>query len=128
MSDRNSTLFGMYPTHDQADAAIGTLRTSGFRSSDASVLFPFMATGAGDAVGGAIGALIGLGIPDEQERRYEGQMRKGRILLSVHADDQEWATKGKQILVQTGAQDISSTTEAGRNVGDIDALEFTSRT
>ena len=115
MSDRHSTVFGMYPTHDQADAAIGTLRTNGFRSSDASVLFPFVATtaatGAGDAVGGPIGALIGLGIPGDQERRYEGQMRKGRILLSVHADDHEWARMGKQILVQTGAEDICSTVE-----------------
>jgi hypothetical protein len=115
MSDR-STLFGIYPTHDQADAALGTLRTNGFRSSDASVLFPFVATGAGDATGGAIGALIGLGIPDDQERRYEGQMRKGRILLSVHADDQEWARKGKQILVRTGAEDICSTTATGGKV------------
>ena len=27
-------------------------------------------------------------------------MRKGGILLSVHADDQEWASKGKQIREQ----------------------------
>ncbi len=98
MSGRNSKLFGMYPTHHSADAAIGTLKTKGFRSSDVSMLFPFVVTargtGAGGAVGGAIGALIGLGIPDYQERRYEGQMRKGRILLSVHADDREWASKG----------------------------------
>jgi hypothetical protein len=115
MSDRHSTLFGTYPTRDQADAAIGTLRTNGFRSSDASVLFPFVATTAatraGEAVGGPIGALIGLGIPDDLVRRYEGQMRKGRILLSVHADDQAWASIGEQILVQTGAEDICSTVE-----------------
>ena len=61
-----------------------------------------------------------LGIPDYQERRYERQMRKGRILLSVHADDQEWASKGKQILVQTGAEDICWTAETGGNFGDTD--------
>ena len=122
MSDRNSTLFGMYPSHDGADAAILTLRTKGFRSSDASVLCPFVATpaatGAGDAPGGASGALIGLGIPDDQESRYQGQMRRGRILLSVHADDQDWARKGKQILVETGADDICSTADTTGNVGD----------
>lgn len=108
MSEEQS-LFGMYPTRDQAHAAIATLRTNGFRSSDASMLCPFVATPAtGGDVGGAIGALIGLGIPDHQERCYEGQMRQGRILLSVHADDQEWASKGKQILAQTGAADICS--------------------
>jgi hypothetical protein len=85
------------------------------------MLCPFVATtatGAGDAVGGAIGALIGLGIPDHQERWYERQMRQGKILLSVHADDQEWASKGKQILMQTGAEDICSTVETGGNFGE----------
>lgn len=115
MSEEQS-LFGMYPTHDQAHAAIATLRTNGFRSSDASMLCPFVATTA--TGGGAIGALIGLGIPDRQERWYEGQIRQGRILLSVHADDQEWASKGKQILVQTGAEDICSTVRTGGNFGE----------
>ena len=115
MSEEQS-LFEMYPTHDQAHAAIATLRTNGFRSSDASMLCPFVATTA--TGGGAIGALIGLGIPDRQERWYEGQIRQGRILLSVHADDQEWASKGKQILVQTGAEDICSTVRTGGNFGE----------
>ena len=43
-------------------------------------------------------------------------MRKGGILLSVHADDEEWASKGKQILEQTGAEDISS---IGETKGDF---------
>jgi hypothetical protein len=75
------------------------------------------ATGADDAAG-AIGALIGLGIPHDHEKRYEGQMRRGRILLSVHADDRDWARKGKHILVETGADDICSTAETEGNVGD----------
>jgi hypothetical protein len=58
---------------------------------------PIVATlagmGAGGALGGTTGALIGLGIPEYQAKRYEGRMRKGGILLSVHADDQEWASK-----------------------------------
>jgi hypothetical protein len=67
--------------------------------------------GAGGALGGTTGALIGFGMPEYQAKRYEGRMRKGGILLSVHADDQEWAQKGKRILEETGAEDISSTTE-----------------
>jgi len=82
---------------------------------------PIVATlagmGAGGAIGGAIGALIGLGIPEYQAKRYEGRMRKGGILLSVHADDQKWASTGKQILERTGAEDISST---GETKGDYD--------
>src|SRR4029450_11980232 len=81
---------------------------------------PIVATlagmGAGGAIGGTTGALIGLGIPEYQAKRYEGRMRKGGILLSVHADDQEWASKGKQILEQTGAEDISA---IGETKGDF---------
>ena len=62
------------------------------------------------------GALIGLGISEYQAKRYEGRMRKGGILLSVHADDHGWASKGKQILEQTGAEDISS---IGETKGDF---------
>ena len=115
MFDNNTAVFGIYPTDISANAAVDTLRTRGFRTTDVSVLFPFVATlagtGAGGDMGGATGVLIGLGIPAYQERRFERRMRKGAILVSVHADDREWASKGKQILEQTGAEDISSTGE-----------------
>jgi hypothetical protein len=85
---------------------------------------PIVATlagmGAGGAIGGATGALIGLGIPEYQAKRYEGRMRKGGILLSVHADDWEWASKGRQILEQTGAEDISMTGETKGDFGNTD--------
>src|SRR5579864_741408 len=57
--------------------------------------------GAGAALGGIAGALIGLGMPAYEAERYDGRMRKGSILLSVHADDPEWTSKGRQILEQT---------------------------
>ena len=157
MSDKNTAVFGIYPTQESADAAVDTLRTRGFRPTDMSVLFPensgskefghekgtksaegavagggtgaviggalgwlagigmlaipgvgpFIAAGpivaalagmgAGGAIGGTTGALIGLGIPEYQAKRYEGRMRKGGILLSVHADNHEWTSKGRQI-------------------------------
>ena len=85
---------------------------------------PIVATlagvGAGGALGGTAGALIGLGIPEYQAKRYEGRMRKGGILLSVHADDHDWVGKGKQILEQTGAEDISSTGETKGDFANTD--------
>ena len=85
---------------------------------------PIVATlagmGAGGALGGTAGALIGLGIPEYQAKRYEGRMRKGGILLSVHADDHDWASKGRQILEQTGAEDISSTGETKGDFANTD--------
>jgi hypothetical protein len=180
MSGKNIGVFGIYPTHQSADAAVATLRSRGFRSTDISVLFPqnvgskefghekgtksaegavagggtgaaiggalgwlagigmlaipgvgpFIAAGpivaalagmgAGGAIGGMTGALVGLGIPEYQAKRYEGRMRKGGILLSVHADDREWAGKGEQILEQTGAEDISSTGETKGDFANTD--------
>jgi hypothetical protein len=111
MSGTNTAVFGIYPTDGSADEAAGTLRTMGFRSTDVSRLAPLVATLAGSRAGGnmgdATGVLIGLGMSAYQEMRYEGRMRRGGVLLSVQADDRDWASKGKQILEQTGAEDIS---------------------
>ena len=68
--------------------------------------------GVGGTVGGVVGALIGLGIPEYEAKRYEGLLRKGSLLLSVHGDNSEWTTKAKDILEDCGAQDIASTSEA----------------
>src|SRR5580692_5663943 len=68
--------------------------------------------GAGGAVGGVAGALIGMGIPEYEAKRYEGRVKSGGILLSVHCDSSDWATKAKEILKQTGAEDVSSSAEA----------------
>src|SRR5690349_23764136 len=72
--------------------------------------------GVGGAVGGLTGALVGLGIPEYEAKRYEGRIVKGGILLSVHADDADWANRAEAILKKTGAEDVAST---GETKGDI---------
>ncbi|MFZ0804334.1 MAG: DUF3341 domain-containing protein [Terriglobales bacterium] len=67
--------------------------------------------GVGGAVGGITGALVGMGIPEYEAKRYEGRVKNGGILLSVHSDTSEETKRAKQILEATGAQDISSTSE-----------------
>lgn len=67
--------------------------------------------GAGGAVGGLTGALVGMGIPEYEAKRYDGRIKKGGILLSVHSDDSEWASKAQEILINTGADDVSSSRE-----------------
>jgi hypothetical protein len=67
--------------------------------------------GAAGAVGGIAGALVGYGVPEYEAKRYEGRVRKGGILLSVHADNSEWAQRASDILTQSGGQDISSASE-----------------
>ena len=76
--------------------------------------------GVGGAVGGITGALVGMGIPEYEAKRYEGRVKDGGILLSVHCDDSAWTKKAKQILERTGAEDVSSTGEAASDMGATD--------
>jgi hypothetical protein len=68
--------------------------------------------GVGGAVGGLIGALVGMGIPEYEAKRYEGRIKEGGVLLSVHCDTSEEITRAKDLLRHTGAQDIASSGEA----------------
>jgi hypothetical protein len=77
---------------------------------------PIMATlaglGVGGAIGGVTGALVGMGIPEYEAKRYEGRIQKGGILLSVHCASSDEVKRAKQIMEGTNAEDISSTSEA----------------
>jgi len=85
---------------------------------------PIMATlagiGSGGLVGGVVGALVGMGIPEYEAKRYEGRIKEGGILLSVHCDSSEWVKKAKDLLKQTGAEDVSSTGEASADYAETD--------
>ena len=84
---------------------------------------PFIAAGpimaalggaaVGAAVGGIAGALVGMGIPEYEAKRYEGKIKAGNILISVHSESSEESKSAKQIFEQAGAQDISTSSEAG---------------
>lgn len=68
--------------------------------------------GTGAAVGALTGGLVGMGIPEYEAKRYEGLIKDGGILLSVHTDDSDWLKKAERILEETGGEEISSTGEA----------------
>jgi hypothetical protein len=68
--------------------------------------------GAAGAAGGITGALVGFGIPEYEAKRYEGRVKHGGILLSVHCDDSQWTGKAEEILERTGAEDVSTKGEA----------------
>jgi len=74
--------------------------------------------GVGGAVGGLIGALVGMGIPEYEAKRYEGRVKGGGTLLSVHCDSSEEVTRAKDLLKATGAEDIAS---SGESAGDKSA-------
>jgi hypothetical protein len=93
---------------------IGTLAIPG--------LGPFVAAGpimaalggaaAGAAAGGLAGALIGMGIPEYEAKLYEGKVRGGNILISVHTEDSDEVKTAKDVMARAGADDIATTSEA----------------
>jgi hypothetical protein len=95
-------------------AGIGTLAIPGLGPFIAAgpIMGALAGLGVGGAVGGIVGALVGMGIPEYEAKRYEGHVKNGGILLSVHCDRSEDVTRAKDILKNTGAGDIASTGEA----------------
>jgi hypothetical protein len=179
MSEKNTAVFGIYPSYATVESGVDGLRAAGFSNRDISVLFPqsagskdfahekgtkapegatagagtgaviggtmgwllgigalaipglgpFIAAGpimaalagvgVGGAVGGITGALVGMGIPEYEAKRFEGRVKDGGILISVHSNNSDETKRAKLILEGTGAQDISSTSEASSPKMDL---------
>jgi len=66
----------------------------------------------GATVGGITGALVGMGMPEYEAKRYEGRIREGNYLISVHTEDSTQRSKAKEIFERAGAEDISSAGES----------------
>lgn len=129
-SDRSGSREFAYDTHTKAEgdgaatgatgATVGGLLgyLAGIGALTLPGIGPLLAAGplvaglAGvGAAGGLIGALAGLGIPEYEAKRYEGRLKEGGILLSVHCDDSEWAGRAKNVLKQTGAEHVAAALE-----------------
>jgi len=95
-------------------AGIGALAVPGVGPLIAAgpVVAALTGVGVGGAIGGVAGALVGMGIPEYEAKRYEGRVKAGGILLSVHCDNSDWTKRAKLILENSGAQDVSSSGEA----------------
>src|SRR5207302_5924251 len=70
-------------------AGIGTLAIPGVGPLVAAgpIMAALAGVGVGGTIGGITGMLIGMGIPEYEAKRYEGRIREGGILLSVHSDN-----------------------------------------
>ncbi|HMC61448.1 MAG TPA: hypothetical protein VKJ01_19815 [Candidatus Solibacter sp.] len=103
-------------------AGIGALAIPGLGPFIAAgpIMGALAGAGSGGVVGGLIGALVGMGIPEYEAKRYEGIVREGGILLSVHCDNSDWVKRAKDIMEHTGANDVASAGEAGADYAKTD--------
>ncbi|HXP83813.1 MAG TPA: hypothetical protein VN841_03800 [Bryobacteraceae bacterium] len=67
--------------------------------------------GLGGTVGAVVGALIGVGFPEYEAKRFDGRIKGAGILFSVHCDSFEWMTRAKDLLKKTCAGGIASAPE-----------------
>ena len=103
-------------------AGIGSLAIPGVGPFIAAgpVMAALAGLGAGGALGGIAGGLVGLGMPEYEAKRYQGRIRDGGILLSVHSDGSTWTKHAKSVLERTGAQNLSSAGEASADFDKTD--------
>jgi hypothetical protein len=85
-------------------------------TSAGPVVSAFAGLGAIGLLGGILGALIGLSFPEYEAKRFEGRIRDGGVLLSVHCDNHDWVKRAKDVMQHTGAQDIGA---EGEKSGDF---------
>jgi hypothetical protein len=95
-------------------AGIGALAVPGVGPLIAAGPILAMLSGAalGGALGGFTGALVGAGIPEFEARQFEGRLREGNILISVHAEDSDEASRIRQVFKEEKAENITASSEA----------------
>src|SRR3982751_292985 len=95
-------------------AGIGALAIPGMGPFIAAgpIMAALSGAAVGAAVGGITGALVGMGIPEYEAKRYEGKIKEGNILISVHTENHEQAKRARGIFEKANAHDISTTSEA----------------
>ena len=110
-------------------AGIGALAIPGLGPFIAAgpIMGALAGLGAGAATGALIGALVGMGMPEYEAKRYEGRIKEGGILLSVHCDNSDWVSKAKDLLKQAGGEDIASSGEKGVSTHTVSGGEAVHR-
>jgi hypothetical protein len=95
-------------------AGSGALALAGLEPVSAAgpILGMLSGMGAGVLTGGLAGGLVGMGIPEYEAKRFEGRVKNGGILVSIHCDNPEWRRTAVKLLKKTGALDVSTAGEA----------------
>src|SRR5581483_6180694 len=118
MSDRQGAKD--FAAEKNTKAPEGTTTGGILGGAEGGTLGALAGLGVGGAVGGLVGALIGLGIPEYEAKRYEGRVKDGGILVSVHCDSSEEVSRAKDVLKQAGGEDIASSGEKSVSTHNVD--------
>ena len=68
---------------------------------------PIVGALGGAIAGGVVGGLIDLGIPEEESRRYENEIREGRVVFSMRCTN-EHKDEIIDILKNCGAKEVNA--------------------
>jgi len=100
-------------------AGIGTLAIPGLGPLIAAgpIMAALSGAAAGGTLGGITGSLIGLGIPEFEAKKYEGRVKAGSVLISVHSQNSAETDRAKRIFESAGGEDISTASEAALPAG-----------
>ena len=95
-------------------AGIGALAIPGIGPFIAAgpIMAALSGAAVGTATGGIIGALVGMGIPEFEAKRYDAKVREGSILISVHTESGNQRDAARDIFRRNNADDISTGSEA----------------
>jgi len=85
--------------------------------SAGSVMAILAGIGAFSVLGAILGGLAGWFSPEYEAKRYDGRIRTGGVLLSVHCDNADWRLRAKETLRHTGARGIASAVESKADFG-----------
>ena len=74
----------------------------------------------GATTGGLLGALVGLGIPEYEAKRYEEGLRNGKVLISCRADDGDQAKRIERLFKDANATDVfTGNAKDSRDLNDV---------
>ena len=95
-------------------AGIGALAIPGIGAFIAAgpIMAALGGAAVGAATGGVLGGLIGLGIPELEAKIYEGKLKTGNYLVSIHAHNGKEIDRVKDIYKAEDAEDICTTGQA----------------
>lgn len=119
-------VFAVFEERSVLEHAIASLKKSGFRDGDISVLLKdeqatkafahkkgtkTLAESGIEASSGIVGGLESMGIPSFEAKRFDSVIGAGGMLVSIHVDDESWSNKALALLRDCGTRDISIATE-----------------